>query len=293
MELIRAQSIPEVWTKAVTYLEACDGHQDFDVILGITNSTALSKADLQVYRSVDRFLRDHGGSAVETVAETIFPMSDYLRAGAEGVYDKYPKRMNHIRARRTDRGWGTYALRMLEPRIDGKNRSYIPLKALVEKITNQGKYKASHELSLSPFESDIEMYDASSDRLRSYGGPCLSHLSFKVYDGMVRVNATYRSHYYIQRLLGNLVGLARLQVFIAKESALTPGPLTINSTYARLDTGAQNGEGRKWSDQDIAKLASECRKIYSGPKEADKKFTTKAGREPALAEVDMLDPSDA
>lgn len=293
MEIIKASSIPAVWTDAVTYLEGCDGHQDFDVILGVANSTALSEADLQVYRKVDGFLRDHGGSAVETVAETIFPMSDYLRAGAKGVYELYPKRINHIRSRRPDARWGTYALRMLEPRTDSKGRTYVPLRALVEKIVKRGKYKASHELGLGPMESDIEIYNAGTDRLRAYGGPCLSHLSFKVYDGVVRVNATYRSHYYIQRLLGNLVGLARLQVFIAKEAGLSAGPLTINSTYARLDTGGQNGEGRNWGGRDIAELAAQCRKIYADANEPIQQIRANADPKKALVEADMLDSSGA
>jgi hypothetical protein len=263
LDLIKACSIPKVWTKAVSHLEGCANHQDFDVFLNVENSTAFSADDLEVYRLVDKFLRANGGSAVETVAETIFPLSDYVRGGAKAVYENYPRRMNHIRSRRTDARWGTYALRLLEPRVDKKGRTYIPLKALVDKIISCGKYKASHELNLSLLEGDIGINDSDLDRLRPYGGPCLSHLSFKVYDGVVRVNATYRSHYYIQRLMGNLVGLARLLFFVAREAGLQPGPLTINSTYARLDTGGQNGEGRKWGEQDIAKLIDACRKVYA------------------------------
>lgn len=292
MELIRGSSIPETWTKAATYLESCKDHQDFDLFLGVENSTAFSAADRKVYGLVDKFLRSNGGSAVETVAETIFPLSDYLRGGADAVYGQYPKRMNLIRSRRTDARWGTYALRLMEPRVDKKGRTYIPLKALVDKIITCGKYKASHELNLGPVESDIDINDSDTDRLRPYGGPCLSHLSFKVYDGVVRLNATYRSHYYIQRLLGNLVGLARLQFFVAREAGLKPGPLTINSTYARLDTGGQNGEGRKWGEQDIVKLISACRALYG----AESAATTPVEAQPsgtAPAEVDKLLSCDA
>lgn len=94
----------------------------------------------------------------------------------------------------------------------------------------------------APFEDDIPIYEPATDRKRLYGGPCLSHLSIKVHDGKVRFNATYRSHYYIRRLLGNLVGLGRLQYFFARETGLEIGTLTINSTFARLDTGS----GRHW-----------------------------------------------
>jgi hypothetical protein len=263
MKLIQGTTCPSVWTKAVTHLADCEHHQDFDVFLHIENPTVLSCEDRKVYDLVDTMLRSKGGSAIETVAETIFPMSDYRRNGADGVYNLYPERMQRIRGARTDRRWGTYALRLLEPRIDGKKRRYVPLQSLVEKIKTQGKYKAAHELNFGPIEDDIEIYDPGRDRLRPYGGPCLSHLSFKVYGGLIRLNATYRSHFYIQRLLGNLIGLGRMQVFIAKEANLEVGPLTINSTFARLDTGGGNGEGGKWGEHDIANLIANCRAAYA------------------------------
>jgi hypothetical protein len=265
MQLIKGETSPHVWTEAVAYLATCPHHQDFDVFLNVEKPTVFTGADRTVYELVDSMLRNKGGSAVETVAETIFPMSDYRRNGAEGVYKLYPERMQKIRSVRTDRQWGTYALRLLEPRVDAKGRKYVPLKAVVEKIKKHGKYKAAHELNLGHFEDDIEIYDPATDRLRQYGGPCLSHLSFKVYDGLIRLNATYRSHFYVQRLLGNLIGLGRMQVFIAKEANLAVGPLTINSTLARLDTGGGKGDGGKWGEQDIKKLIAKCQGAYAAP----------------------------
>jgi hypothetical protein len=261
MELIKGETCPSVWLKAVEHLTGCPAHEDFDVFLGIATPTIYSASDRVILDTVDAFLRDHGGSRVETVAETLFPLSDYLHHGAKGVYEVYPKRIQHIRsARSNDRRWGTYALRLLEPRLDPKKRKYVPLAALVTKIRDHGKYRAAHELNIGPFEDDIEIYDPDRDRLRFYGGPCLSHLSFKVYDGRVRLNATYRSHFYVQRLLGNLIGLARLQFFVANESGLEVGPLTINSTFARLDTGGGNGDGGRWGEGDITRLIAACRK---------------------------------
>jgi hypothetical protein len=47
----------------------------------------------------------------------------------------------------------------------------------------------------------------------------------------------YRNHYYITRLLGNLIGLGRLQKFVADQVGLKLGSLTVISTHAELDTG--------------------------------------------------------
>jgi len=63
----------------------------------------------------------------------------------------------------------------------------------------------------------------------------------------------YRSHYYVAKTLGNLLGLAQLQAFVANETNLKVGPLICHSTHARVDTGSE------WSLNDIKNLASQCR----------------------------------
>jgi hypothetical protein len=64
----------------------------------------------------------------------------------------------------------------------------------------------------------------------------LSHLTFKLVDRKeLELTAIYRSHYYIQRALGNLIGLAQLMRFVALEAGLKVGRLTCISTDAHLD----------------------------------------------------------
>ncbi len=132
------------------------------------------------------------------------------------------------------------------------------------KMKNHSNYKACHELGIGqPFEEDVPIYDGALDRKPTYGNlPCLSHISIKVDNGKVRLNATYRSHYYMQRLLGNLIGLGRLQFFLAREAGLEVGPMTINSTFARLDTGANNGKDCHWGVNDISTLLAACKAEY-------------------------------
>jgi hypothetical protein len=45
----------------------------------------------------------------------------------------------------------------------------------------------------------------------------------------------YRNHTYITRCLGNLIGLGRLQAFVASEARVEVGSLTCISTHAELD----------------------------------------------------------
>ena len=48
--------------------------------------------------------------------------------------------------------------------------------------------------------------------------------------------AVYRNHFYVARLLGNLIGLGRLQRFVAEKAGLEIGELTVISTHAEVDT---------------------------------------------------------
>jgi hypothetical protein len=49
------------------------------------------------------------------------------------------------------------------------------------------------------------------------------------------MTAFYRNHFYVRKLLGNLIGLGRLMSFVATETGLGVGPLTIVSTHAEID----------------------------------------------------------
>jgi hypothetical protein len=262
MNLIKAETAPAVWLAAAQYLSDSPRWEDFDVILHIEKPTVLSSEDRSVHDEIDRFLKTHGAFGLNTIAETIFPLDEYLHGGAAAVFTNFPKKIRVIQKARDDSNWGSYAFRILRQR-DHLGEIFNPLESIVEKIKNHGKYRASFELGKGqPFEDEIPIYDASTDRKRLYGGPCLSHLSIKVHDGKIRFNATYRSHYYMRRLLGNLIGLARLQYFVARETELEVGGLTINSTFARLDTGSGEGSGGRWAKRDVEALMVRCQAIY-------------------------------
>ena len=91
--------------------------------------------------------------------------------------------------------------------------------------------------ALNKFE--LSLFDPVRDVDNSpYGGQCLSFLSFKVVPGAQRtltLTAMYRNHFYIEKLLGNLIGLGRLMAFVGRETGLHVGPLTVISTHAEID----------------------------------------------------------
>jgi hypothetical protein len=65
------------------------------------------------------------------------------------------------------------------------------------------------------------------------------------------LTAQYRNHYYVEKLLGNLIGLGRLMAFVGAETGTKVGALTVISTHAEIDS-------LKASRQDITKLIDAC-----------------------------------
>ena len=143
-------------------------------------------------------------------------------------------------------------------RTDHKGKTIYPLRDLVTKLGGQAKQnggkRAAYEANtVDPF-TDIPIYDPGRDRGRILGGPCLSHVSVKLTpDHAAHLTGFYRSHYYVQRALGNFFGLAHLQNFIAREANVEMGPLVIHSSMAQLDTSAGN-----WGTSDVRALIEAC-----------------------------------
>ena len=118
----------------------------------------------------------------------------------------------------------------------------------------------SHDAGLTDMLTDVPIFDPALDSKRTMGQPCLAHLSFKLRaDKGVMLTALYRNHYYVQRALGNLIGLSQLLYFVARESGLTAKSLVCHSTFARLDTD------KGWSLTAVKELLSELNALASVP----------------------------
>lgn len=251
------------WRAAARYLDKCPDRTAANLVLEIKKPLQVAAADREVMDMVDKALAP--ALTLRTVAGTIFPQGMYKRHGRPAFYQEYLKLIDIGHKKGT---WGTYAERMI--RRKGKKGVQInPLDSIVNRISDAGQPKkdgkivsfaSSYELGIADPEMDLALpavadgdiptYDAGQDGGRWFGGPCLSHLSFKrLPDGdghAVHLTAVYRSHHYCERGLGNLIGLAQLLGFVAAEAQLKPGTLTCVSTHAVLDVAA-------WGGVDVAK----------------------------------------
>jgi hypothetical protein len=252
MKVIPGDTIAEVWVKACCYLLDCRKMMDTNVILNITQPALVRQQDAAIAARLDAFLLAYEQYSNHTVAETIFPGYEYVRRGVDGVYNVYPDVIYpRIAELKEVERWGTYAHRLLR-RVDKQGVTYNPLEKCVEKMRDRKPKKASYELGFG-FGFDLATYDDDEDRADRMGLPCLSHLSFKVIDGAVHLTAMYRSHYYIHRGYGNLLGLARLQSFVAEQSSKKVGSLVCHSTLARVEV-----DKFPWKKADVQQLVSAC-----------------------------------
>lgn len=216
------------WREAVRAVDAQAGHSAYNVIIDIADPTLDASRLNPRVAVVDDFLNRFDKS-VETVANTIMPAGLYRRYGAPGFFDVFHDKVLG-KVRRNARWSGYYFERMTRVPVSG-GAPINQLWEIVERIRNEN-VRALNKFELTVFDPERDVDDSP------YGGQCLSFLSFKLIPGATKtlsLTAVYRNHFYIEKLLGNLIGLGRLMAFVAKESGVSVGPLTVVSTHAEID----------------------------------------------------------
>jgi hypothetical protein len=252
---ISATTCTQAWTQAITFLGGEKQRCAYNVILDIGNPIAFGPADRQIVQALDEMLTSHEAQPVVTVAGTLFPAGHYRQRGRNGVMEDFPKRAYP----KLKTNWGTYAGRMLD-RVDHHGKSLNPLEIIIEKLKYQTQRaspkRAIYEVSMVDIFADLPIYDPGHDARRVMNQPCLAHLSFKLTpDRGLMLTALYRNHYYIERALGNLIGLSHLLFFVAKESGLTARSLVCHSTFARLDFDGG------WTVNEVNRLIRTCQSL--------------------------------
>lgn len=242
----------QAWLAATTTVHNEHGHEAYNVIVDIENPIERTDGDEQIIELVDSFLRAHDKYPIATVINTIFPYKLFLQHGAPDIYDAFLHVYERIKK---PQDWGRYFHRMIyyeTPSGEVMN----PLAHLVEKVRRHAQgartFKNVYELSLCDPALDLRIYNPEKDAGRVMNRQCLSFLSFKLHpEKGLMLTAMYRNHYYIARGLGNLIGLGRLQEFIASEADVPVGPLTCISTHAEIDRDLRNR-------QELDKLLYAC-----------------------------------
>ena len=236
------------WVSAARRLKA-DGDLH-GVMLHIEDPVGFGPGEDDVVCRVDAFLRDHDRCSISTVANTIFPAALDRGDGIEVLTQRY---MGVFERRMHRQGeWGRYFQRMVAwPKGSGKNAGTV--NQLAENIRTLRAMRKG-EAKFFGNVTEIALFDPARDLRKKMNRQCLSFIELKPErDGDIwrlSMMAVYRNHYYVQRTLGNLIGLGRLLQFIARETGFEVGTLTIQSTHACLDP--------KLPRKEVANLIESC-----------------------------------
>ena len=170
--------------------------------------------------------------------------ADRLSVVAKVLFPNLPRRANETRLayyarcsdllqralnlRRLHSAWGgTYFQRLLS--LDGsENQIERAIKVL-------STWQVRGETAIVAHTSSPKI-----DGLRKRGSPCLQYIEILwSQDGTLDLVAVYRNHDFLNKTLGNFIGLGRLLNFIAVESGKTPGRLICHSVRAYTDNVGQ------------------------------------------------------
>lgn len=228
------------------------GLEAHNVILDIADPTAGATMADPVVRAVDNFLRLKDVKPVETVANTLFPAALSRQFKGADVYDAFMTKVLPA-AGKNGRWSGYYFERMINLRApDGTVVNQIA--DIIDRISDPSVIARN--------KYELQTFDPARDVTRSpYGGQCLSHGSFKLRkDGAVEkldLTALYRNHFYVEKLLGNLIGLGRLMTFVAQQSGVEVGSLTVISTHACADQ-PRDAQKKQTSVAEVKALLAAC-----------------------------------
>lgn len=241
------------WREAVRLVEAQPHHQAHNVLIDIADPLARGTVSDPVVSEVDAFLRSRDVKPIETVANTIFPYSLYRRYGAPIFFDRFTKNVLPKARRPGDRWSGYYFERMISMPREGGGEPINQLMDIIARLRNP-TVRARNKFELIIFDPARDVDDSP------YGGQCLSFGSFKLRrDGdreRLDLTVMYRNHYYVEKLLGNLIGLGRLMAFVAAEGGTEMGELTVISTHAIVDLPGKSPN--RATRRDIADLLTRC-----------------------------------
>jgi hypothetical protein len=241
------------WREAVRLVDGQPHHEAHNVVIDVLNPVGRGTMEDPVVREVDEYLTAKGTKAVETVANTIFPVGLYRRYGAPAFFDRFTDKVLPKVRRSGERWSGYYFERMIALPREGGGKPINQLTDIVARLLDPAV------LARNKFE--LSVFDPARDVDKSpYGGQCLSFASFKLRAeaGHDRLDLTvmYRNHFYIEKLLGNLIGLGRLMQFVATEAQLSLGELTVVSTHAQVDLPGKRPSAS--TRKDVAGLLARC-----------------------------------
>lgn len=212
------------WKAGCRHIIENSAHE-FHLITTIKNPSIFDKTWLSGYnpRSLDS-----SQASLSDVINTIFPYKLDRFNDREKMYSKYKEihEKKYRLAGKKKKRWGTYFARMIDFGPTHINQ--------IEEIITVLQQDNRHLRTLNP----IHISSASEDSLRKrLGNPCLQLVEFLQPEaGTIDLLAVYRNHDFLNKALGNFIGLGKLLDFVATHSGRNAGRLICHSAQAYTDS---------------------------------------------------------
>jgi len=241
-----ATTAVRAWLDAGVTLKEAGGSLG-GIMLHIEEPCRVDDDEAEVLKHVDGFLRRYGEHPIATVSNTIFPAALDRGDGIEALSARYLSVYERRICRQGE--WGRYFHRMVAWKAEKKHVNQLAeiIRMLQGSCSDGGRFYSN--------TYEIGIFDPVRDLRKRANRQCLSLIELKPERcKRLHMMAVYRNHFYIRRTLGNLIGLARLLEFIARQAELSVGSLTVQSTHAELDSGS-------WCKSDTERLIDECSRL--------------------------------
>ncbi len=221
--LITSTDELEAWKLGVREIVGSRG-EAFHLVTEITNPSGSQTPNLHIY---DGRQVPSGKDSVAGVSSTICPYRFYPpSADRQDFYDRAVTFLDRLRRRHLMfSNWGeTYFERLL-----AFHGTANQLEVAIEKMRT---WTRSSRTGLV-----FHLSAPTLDPPRTRGGPCLQFIELLWHaNGTVDLAAVYRNHDFIDKALGNFVGLADLQRFICSETGKQTGRLVCHSMHAYVSS---------------------------------------------------------
>lgn len=158
---------------------------------------------------LDADLKSNNETAIDTVSETIFPVSLYnlFKQDRHVLYEEYKKNLPRIRKLDSRNRRGTYFERLIN--FNGEKNQ---LEIIINSILKDSSVRRS--------KLQAAIFDPREDHINTpyQGFPCLQHVTFYVTsDNSLILNSFYAIQLLYRKAYGNWLGLINLGKFMANE----------------------------------------------------------------------------
>ncbi|TWR28355.1 hypothetical protein FPZ42_03830 [Mucilaginibacter achroorhodeus] len=165
---------------------------------------------------------------LQDVANTIFPEKLYKRNQGDlhkfyDLHESLYNRGKRLRKKNKSR-WGNYFLRFTKFGHDKKNQIQKIIQDINKRPNNQSSCYIMHVSSID--------YDSNT---RIIGNPCLQYVQFAQVGDMLNLTAIYRNHDFLEKSLGNYIGLSKLLAFVCEKTNSKVGSITCHSIHFYLN----------------------------------------------------------